>query len=417
MDKRKNLRKRIFALISVCLVFILTFGMMLEEAYAYTLNYVVNIKSITDASGTEITTIDPTKSNVVITASYGSTKTDSDPPLQVTGTGNIEGKFTNLSETAAKNVKLSITSVSLNGAKGTAKSDYTTTIPYEYKEGDTTPATFSGIDLQVASLDPSSLTVKKQDSSKSNFSRSDFSVDVSGLDNDLAKKILIYNYNSVAAVKEYVDANKDQSFNMKIVIKNDIDDSAKKKIKDYVSSSSHSDANVDDNKFFDISLWLYAANAADYDKGVKISRTGADSDNKITVKVTINSDFKKTGRRFYVEKEHDGSVDTVAEGGATSSSSSSVSSLSFETNKFSAVNVAYKDYSYSSSSSSKSSSSKSSSSAGSGGTGGSTTTSGKSPKTGDDFSFLKWLYFVLIGGTIIYSSVTLLKDTHDDVDE
>ena len=67
MDKRKNLRKRIFALISVCMVFILTFGMMLEEAYAYTLNYVVNIENITDASGTPITTaIDPKTSNVVL---------------------------------------------------------------------------------------------------------------------------------------------------------------------------------------------------------------------------------------------------------------------------------------------------------------------------------------------------------------
>lgn len=411
MEKKRNMRKRIFALISVCMVFILTFGMMLEEAYAYTLNYVVKIKNITDASGTPITAIDPNTSNVVITASYGSTKTSSDPPLKVSGTGNIEGKFTDLSDTEAKTVSLSITSVSLNGAKGTAKSDYGTTI--EYKEGDTTPATFSGIDLQIKAIDPSSQTVKKADNRTGSFDRSDFSVSTSDLDDAKAKKIMIYNYNKNNGdndVRRFVDKNTGKEFSMLFIIKNDVDSSAKDKIKDWVKNSSdNKDATVDDNKFFDVSLYLCCGDASDENNRVKITDTG--SDNKVTIKVKFNSDFKKSSRHFYLIKEHEGSVSCPDDGTG--------SELSVKTNELSAFNVAYKDSSSSSSSKSSSSSSKSSSSLSpsTGGGGGSTTTSGKSPKTGDDFSFLKWLYFVLIGGTIIYSSVTLLKDTHDDVDE
>lgn len=399
MDKRKNLRKRIFALIAVCLVFVLSFSAMAVVAYAdYNLNWDVAISSIKDQDGNAVT-LDQSKDNkITVTATYGTTTATSKAKL--VNTTSASGSFQNLPDEGAKEVQLSITDVVINGGKGEAKGN--TSLTYKYSPS-ANNVTFSGIDFTTGSFSP---TVKyAKDKSTSEIDKSEYKVVVSGMDNDMATDIFMHCYNNNQSFKDFVVKNIGKTFNMVLRVKDDVDSSDKDKIRDWIkNSATQKDADSGD-RFFDVSIWVYAGDVSDSnDQKIQITDTG--SNNKLKVKVTIKGDLKKSNRHFYLVKKHGDSVSCVKDGTSNE--------YTHETNEFSAFNIAYKD---GSSPTPTPTPTPSASSKPSTGSGGSTTTSGKSPKTGDDFSFLKWLYFVLIGGTIIYSSVTLLKDTHDDVDE
>lgn len=401
MDKRKNLRKRIFALIAVCLVFVLSFSAMAVVAYAdYNLNWDVAISSIKDQDKNPVT-LDQSKDNkITVTATYGTTTATSEAKL--VNTTSASGSFQNLPDEGAKEVQLSITDVVINGGKGEAKGN--TSLTYKYSPS-ANSVTFSGIDFTTGSFSP---TVKyASGKSTSEIDKSEYKVVVSGMDNDMATAIFMHCYNNNQSFKDFVVKNIGKTFNMVLLVKDDVDSSDKDKIKDWIKNSSTRKDAISGDRFFDVSIWVYAGDVSDSNEKIQITDTG--SKNKLEVTVTIKDSLKKTNRSFYLIKKHGDSVSCVEYGTSNK--------YTHKTNEFSTFNIAYYDGTSPTPTPTPTPSASSKSSLPSTGSGGSTTTSGKSPKTGDDFSFLKWLYFVLIGGTIIYSSVTLLKDTHDDVDE
>ena len=240
------------------------------------------------------------------------------------------------------------------------------------------------------------------------------------LSKKLVGEILDYVYaNGTEAVKAKIKSIMDAGHKLSIAVlvtkldSSDVDgkDAMKKKARSFDGADS-----AELVAFYDISLYITDNEKYEANANYKITNAGK----SVTFEYTVPDSVKSTSssssmKRYYnVVTYHDGDAHGTGRDYTTDTK------FEFEAKDFSTFATAYYDKSSSSSSSSKSSSSStkgSSSLSPSTGGGGSTTTSGKSPKTGDDFSFLKWLYFVLIGGTIIYSSVTLLKDTHDDVDE
>ncbi len=506
MENKNRFKKRISAIIALCLVFIMAIGVMAEAAYAYDLNYYVDISSIKNSDGSTFT-MDSNKGNTVTVVVGGA-----DPKTNVinntSGKYSSEGKFSDLSATS---VDLNVTKAIVNGVEATATGK--TSVTYTYSQGSTT-ATFSGVDLTVpveglvfqSIVTPSSVSVNSGTSVANIVKKLPSTVDIkiknsstgaesttsasvtwstgstselytkysttsddaqtisltgevtlpngvtnpssvststsiqvnvaafsidnismnkavysnkqSSSDSDYikvvpeglsskAKAIIKYNYENNSDVKSFIKNNKAETFKLIMYIEGDsdnIDSDAKNRLESYRSDKY---SGYTKGKYFDITIYLTAG-----DNKIQITNTG--SDNKIELSITVPDDLKKSKRSFRMLKDHNGSVGEVSDVNGTKTL------FTYTTNEFSVHSLIYTDSSSSSSSSSssKSSSSLKSSSVKSGSSGGgSSTTSSKSPKTGDDFSFLKWLYFVLIGGTIIYSSVTLLKDTHDETDE
>ncbi|MCR5302952.1 MAG: hypothetical protein K6E33_00185, partial [Lachnospiraceae bacterium] len=137
MENKNRFKKRISAIIALCLVFIMAIGVMAEAAYAYDLNYYVDISSIKNSDGSTFT-MDSTKGNTVTVAAGSNSDTNN---IKITsGKYYSEGTIKDVSDTS---VTLNLSAI-VNGVNASATG---TPVTYTYTQGST--ATFSGVDLTV----------------------------------------------------------------------------------------------------------------------------------------------------------------------------------------------------------------------------------------------------------------------------